>query len=72
MQGPFPSAMPAFFSDFDHLAKKAALTEAVSLGKLAELLGTSVVEAKRRKPTSGLRIPDELAQFGLVHSLAAR
>lgn len=33
---------------FEHLAKKAALTEAVSLGKLAELLGTSVVEAKKK------------------------
>jgi Zn-dependent peptidase ImmA (M78 family)/DNA-binding XRE family transcriptional regulator len=33
---------------FDHLAKKAALTEAISLGKLAELLGTSVVEAKKK------------------------
>jgi Zn-dependent peptidase ImmA (M78 family) len=33
---------------FEHLAKKAALSEAVSLGKLAELLGTSVVEAKKK------------------------
>jgi len=33
---------------FDRLVKKAALTEAVSLGKLAELLGTSVVEAKKK------------------------
>jgi hypothetical protein len=33
---------------FEHLAKKAALTEAVSLGKLAELLGTSVVEARKK------------------------
>jgi len=33
---------------FDRLVKKAALSEAVSLGKLAELLGTSVVEAKKK------------------------
>jgi len=35
-------------SRFEHLAKKAALTEAVSLGKLAQLLGISVVEAKKK------------------------
>ena len=33
---------------FEHLAKKAALSEMVSLGKLAELLGINVVEAKRK------------------------
>jgi len=33
---------------FEHLAKKAALTEIISLGKLAELLGTSVVDAKKK------------------------
>jgi Zn-dependent peptidase ImmA (M78 family) len=35
-------------SRFEHLAKKAALSEMVSLGKLAELLGINVVEAKRK------------------------
>jgi Zn-dependent peptidase ImmA (M78 family)/DNA-binding XRE family transcriptional regulator len=35
-------------SRFEHLAKKAVLSESVSLGKLAELLGTSVVEAKKK------------------------
>jgi Zn-dependent peptidase ImmA (M78 family) len=33
---------------FDHLARKAALDNLVSLGKLAELLGLNIVEARKR------------------------
>jgi Zn-dependent peptidase ImmA (M78 family) len=33
---------------FDHLARKAALDNLVSLGKPAELLGVNIVEARRR------------------------
>lgn len=35
-------------SRFDHLARKAALEEMVSLSKLAELLGTNVLEARKK------------------------
>ncbi|MDA2912545.1 XRE family transcriptional regulator [Acidobacteriia bacterium AH_259_A11_L15] len=36
------------FSRFQHLARKAALDEVVSLGKLAELLGLNIVETRRK------------------------